>query len=323
MGSGNARLGIGACVLLAASACAGDAPLGPSSQPAPSLRMLSISWDVPPLMLIGDPPFAIHPRILLSDLTHVTLDKLKCTPIWSSSEPAYVTISAGVLEARRVGDVSVQLVCQDLRVTSFLRVRRRLTGAIRAADTNDPIPGAFVSIASGPDAGAETRTDSSGRFSLIVPTEFDLQASAERFDLVRQHVQATQGTVLLSLPPLEPESPLTFRWEGWFERPVAGSRAVRLPEGTLDGFEFETRHTGEFSLAISASCRTSGNDDAFGVGIYDSRGKGLIGTTTLFAGTIGRVTQTLPQGRYRLSLASLNWVAMPPCTWWLELTRPR
>jgi len=91
----------------------------------------------------------------------------------------------------------------------------------------------------------------------------------------------------------------------------------------LEGFEFETRHTGEFALAVSASCRTSGNDDAFGVSISDDRAKGMMSTSSIQAGTIGRVSKTLPPGSYRLSLSSLNWVAMPPCTWWLELRRPR
>src|SRR5688572_20572431 len=317
--------GLAAFGLLAASACAGETALAPSPQPTNApLKVLSIVWDVPGVIVIGDAPVKIQPVVYIScGVGYRPMESVKCNPTWSSSEPAYATVSAGVLEARSIGASTIAVTCQELRVERTVFVRRRLSGIVSAADTGAPIAGAFVSIASALDFGAETRTDSAGRFSLIVPSAFDLKASAVEFDVLRQRVEATQGTVQLALQPLPSPPPLTFRWDGWFERPVMSARAIRLPEGTFEGFEFETRHTGEFSLAISASCRTSGNDDSFGVWINDDRGKMLMTTSTLQAGSIGRVSKTLPPGRYRVAIPSLNWNALPPCTWWVELRRPQ
>jgi hypothetical protein len=316
---------VAAIGLLAASACAGDPPSAPSPQPpAEPLKVLSIVWDVPGVIVIGDAPFRIQPVVFISGgVGYRPLESVKCNPTWSSSEPAYATVSAGVLEARSIGATTIAVTCQGLRIERNVFVRRRLAGTVSAADSRLPIEGAIVSIASALDFGTETRTDNAGRFTLIVPSEFDLKATAVDFDVVRQRVEATQRTVQLTLSPLPAPSPLSFRWEGWFERPIMTSRAIRFPEGTLDGFEFETHHTGEFSLAVSASCRTEGNDETFGVSMHDDRGKAMIWTSTTRAGSIGRVSKTLPPGRYRVSIPALNWNALPPCTWWVELVRPR
>jgi hypothetical protein len=321
----NARRNFAALVLLAASACADEPPSAPSPQPTTApLKVESIVWDVPGVIVLGDAPVKIQPVIYVSGVGYRPMAGSNCNPIWSSSEPAYATVSAGVLEARSIGVTTIAVTCQWLRVERKVFVRRRVSGIVNATDTGAPIAGAFVSVVSALDFGAETRTDSAGRFSLIVPAEFDLQASAVEFDLVHQHVESTEGTVQVRLRPLPAPPRLTFRWDGWFERPVMNARAIRFPEGMLDGFEFETHFTGEFSLTVSASCRTQGNDDTFGVGIVDDRGQlKLIESMGLTIGTRGPVSKTLPPGKYRVSLSPSNWNAMPSCTWSVELTRPR
>jgi hypothetical protein len=188
---------------------------------------------------------------------------------------------------------------------------RLLTGTIFAGDSNQPIEGAVVSIVGGTDS---TRTDGAGRFKIPAPAAaLELPAGAAEFNTVRQPIELTQANVQLTLEP----TILTFRWNGDF----GSNGGRRVPEGMLDGFDFETRHTAEISLALSAACPTSGTYDDFDAWLEQGVRK-VFGVSPGKAFTVDRRSMTLPPGAYRVNLKSGSFYAKPGCTWQLELARP-